>query len=85
MTNFGYVEKINNYNEKWQECFNKEDLSGMKKANKNIQKYLDKTLPLENILKSARRIDIMQNLIENTGSFELTEEEMELVNCLNAY
>jgi len=78
----GYVEKINQYNEKWQECFDNQDLSGMKKANKNIQKYLNKTLPLENVLKVARKIEIMQNLVESTGSFDITEEEKELATVL---
>lgn len=81
----GYVEKIEEYNEKWQDCFDKQDLSGMKKANKNIQKYLNKTIPLENVLKNARRIEIMQNLVESTGSFDITEEERELVNSLSVY
>ena len=77
-----YIEKLEEYNNKWTECFNNKDLSGMKNANKNIQKYLDKTLPLENTLKMARKIEIMQNLVENTGSFDITEEEQELATVL---
>ena len=76
------IEKLEEYNNKWTECFNNKDLSGMKNANKNIQKYLDKTLPLENTLKMARKIEIMQNLVENTGSFDITEEEQELATVL---
>lgn len=78
----GYVEKINEHSQKWQEYFENEDLAGMKRANKNIQKYLEKTLPLENVLKNARKIEIMQNLVENTGSFDITEEEKELASIL---
>ena len=77
-----YIEELEDYNNKWTECFNNKDLSGMKNANKNIQKYLDKTLPLENTLKMARKIEIMQNLVENTGSFDITEEEQELATVL---
>ena len=77
-----YVEKIEEYNEKWKECFENKDLKGMKNANKNIQKYLEKTLPLENLLKEARKIEIMQNLVENTGSFDITEDEKELADAL---
>ena len=76
------VEKINEYNGKWEESFNNKDLSGMKKAYNNIKKYLQKTLPLEKILKSSRKIEIMQNLVENTGKFEITEEEKELAEAL---
>lgn len=79
----GYVEKINEYNGKWQDCFDNKDLDGMKKANKNIQKYLNKTIPLENVLKDARKIEIMQNLVESTGSFDITEEEKELAGALS--
>ena len=79
----GFVEKINKYNEKWQNCFDNKDLSGMQKANKNIQKYLNKTIPLENVLKNARKIEIMQNLVESTGSFDITEEEKELASALS--
>ena len=82
MNKYGYIEKINEYNEKWQECFSNEDLKGMKNANRNIQKYLEKTLPLEDILKNARKIEIMQNLVESTGSFDITEEEKELASAL---
>ena len=78
-----YIEKINDYNEKWQECFDNKDLSGMKKATKNIQKYLSKTLPLEDVLQNARKIEIMQNLVESTGSFDITDEEKELAGVLS--
>ena len=61
-----YIEKINEYNMKWQECFKNEDLSGMKNANRNIQKYLEKTLPLEETLKQARKVEIIQTLVEST-------------------
>lgn len=77
-----YVERIHEYCNKWQECFENEDLKGMKNANKNIQKYLEKVLPMEDILKNARKIEIMQNLVENTESFDITEEEMELAGVL---
>lgn len=76
------VEKINEYNEKWQMSFESKDLKGMKNANKNIQKYLEKTLPLEEVLKKARKIEIMQHLVESTGNFDITAEEKELAAVL---
>lgn len=79
----GYIEKIQEYNEKWQQCFEDENLKGMKNANRNIQKYLEKTLPFEEILKNARKIEIMQNFVESTGSFEITQEEQELAEALS--
>ena len=77
-----YVERIHEYSEKWQECFEKQDLKGMKNANKTMQKYLEKTLPLEDVLKKARKIEIIQKLVESTGSFNITEEEKELAGVL---
>ena len=77
------VKKINEYAEKWQEAFNNKDLKGMKNANKNLKKYLENTIPLENLLSESKKIDIMQNLVENTGSFDITEEEKELAVALS--
>lgn len=78
-----YLEKINEYSDKWQECFENEDLNGMKNANRNIQKYLNKVLPLEKTIQNARKIEIIQCLVENTGDFDITEEEKELATALS--
>jgi len=64
-----YVDKINVYNNKWQEAYDNQDLSSMKKALNNIKKYLEKITPLENILKQARKIETIHNLVENTRKF----------------
>ena len=77
------VQKINEYTGKWQEAFENQDLKGMKQANKNLKKYLETTIPLENLLSESKKIDIMQNLVESTGSFDITEEEKELAGALS--
>ena len=77
------VQKINEYATKWQEAFDNKDLKGMKNANKNLKKYLENTMPLENILSESKKIDIIQNLVENTGSFDITNEEKELAGALS--
>lgn len=76
------VKKINEYTEKWQKAFDNKDLKGMKNANKNLKKYLENTIPLENLLTESKKIDIIQNLVENTGSFDVTNEEKELALAL---
>lgn len=76
------VKKINEYTEKWQKAFDNKDLKGMKNANKNLKKYLENTIPLENLLTESKKIDIIQNLVENTGSFDITNEEKELALAL---
>lgn len=77
------VKKINEYATKWQEAFDNKDLKGMQNANKNLKKYLENTMPLENILSESKKIDIIQNLVENTGSFDITNEEKELASALS--
>ena len=78
-----YVEKIDEYSEKWREAFESQDLTSMKRANTYIQKYIKEIIPLENTLKTARKIETLQGLIENTGSFDLTQEEMELAEAIS--
>jgi hypothetical protein len=41
-------------------------------------------LPIESTLNSARKIETLEKLIENKGNFELTKEELELVEALNS-
>lgn len=76
------IEKLNEYNNKWEKCFEEKDLKGMKNAKNNITKYLEKVMPLENVINNARKIEIMHNLIESTGSFDITDEEKELASAL---
>ena len=55
----------------------------MKKAYKNIENYLNKTIPLENTIKEARKIENMHNLIKNNGkNFDISPEEKILAEKL---
>lgn len=77
------IEKIKNYSEKWKEAFDSKDLESMTKNFKNIEKYLKETMPLENTIKEARKIENLQNLIKNNGgNFDITTEEMQLAEKL---
>ncbi|MBO5398256.1 MAG: hypothetical protein J6A36_04940 [Clostridia bacterium] len=77
------IEKIKNYSEKWKESFDSKDLESMTKNFKNIEKYLKETMPLENTIKEARKIENLQNLIKNNGgNFDITTEEMQLAEKL---
>ena len=77
------VERIEKYCESWNEAFNNRDLNNMSKALKNIESNLQKTIPLENILKKARTIENLHNIIKNTGDFNISTETMELVKRFN--
>ena len=53
----------------------------MQKEYKKMERELKQLMPFENILKNARYVENLHNLIKNNGhNFELTKEELELIN-----
>ncbi len=78
----GSVEKIGKYSENWKKFFENKDFDGMEKEYSKMKKALKVTIPLENTIKEARKIENMHLLVKNKGSFELTEEEIELAKKL---
>ena len=77
------LEKLESYCEKWSNSFEKQEFSEMSKNFKNIEKYLKKTIPLENIINEARKIENLHNLIKNNGvNFNISEEEKKLAEML---
>lgn len=78
------VKKVSEYSEKWRACFEAKDLEGMENSLKNMKRYLKEIVPLESTLKEARTIENMHSLVKSKGgSFELTEEEINLVQKLS--
>ena len=78
------IEKLGNYVENWKEFYNNKDFENMEKEYKKIIKQLKNAIPIENILKETRQIEVLHNLIKNNGkNFELTEDEKKLVNNLS--
>ena len=74
---------MNNYINSWKDSFENKDFEKMEKEYKKIQKELKNLVPLEK-LQDAKSIEILHNLIKNNGNnFNLTQEEMDLVNKLN--
>ena len=69
------VEKISKYSDSWQEYFKAQNLDGMKKEFNKIQKSLNKTIPLEETIKTARQIENIHKLIESKNSFDISEIE----------
>lgn len=74
------IENLGKYNKNWNEAYIKQDLDGMKKEYKKIRDELDEVMPLESTIKEARKIENIQKLIQNKGNFNLTQEELELIN-----
>ena len=77
------IEKIDKYITNWNEYFKEQDFNNMDKQYKKIEKELEKIMPLENLIKKARQLENLHNLIKNNGkNFNLSKEEMELANKL---
>ena len=74
------VEKLGRYVENWKEYYNNKDFEGMTKEYNKIKMQLDNIIPLENILKQTRKVEVLHNLIKNKGqNFEITDLDKELV------
>ena len=76
------VEKINSYMQNWKKSYDNQDLDGMEKEYKKLEKELEKTLPLENTIKEARKIENIHILIKNKGDFNISNDELELAKKL---
>jgi len=73
------IEKINGYIEKWKTYYENEDFNNMEYQYKKIKENIEKIMPIENILKEARNIENLHELIKNNGkNFNLSEEEKAL-------
>lgn len=73
------IEKIGKYTKNWNDNYIKQDLDGMKKEYKKIKTELNNLMPLESTIKEARKIENIQNLIQNKGNFNLTQDELKLI------
>ena len=74
-------KNIEKYMNNWKKYFNDSNFSGMEKEYIKLEKELKSLVPIETTIKNARYIENIHNLIKNNGqNFELSEEELELVN-----
>ena len=78
------VEKLSRYVENWKEYYNNKDFEGMTKEYNKIKKQIDNIIPLENIIKETREVEILHNLIKNNGkNFEISDLEKQLAEKLS--
>lgn len=78
------IEKTNSYINNWKEFYNNKDFEGMEKEYSKLENELTNLVPLENLLKEARIVENIHNLIKNNGqNFNLSEQELELIKKLN--
>lgn len=77
------VEKIDKYISNWNGYYENKDFNSMEKEYNKMEKELEKVIPLENVIKKARQVENIHNLIKNNGNnFNLSKEELELANKL---
>lgn len=77
------VEKIEKYTNNWNIAYGIQDFDKMENAYKNIKNNLEKVVPLEKIISSARAIENIHNLIKSNGkNFNLSEEKIALAKRL---
>lgn len=78
------LEKLGRYIDNWKECYNNKDFEGMSREYKKIKNQSENIVPVENILKERKKVEILHNLIKNNGqNFEITNLENELVENLS--
>lgn len=74
-----FEESINN----WKNAYENRDFDLMENEIKNVNKYIEKIMPLENLIKEARTIENIHNLIKNNNkNFDINEVELEAANVL---
>ena len=77
------IEKTNSYINTWKKFYNNKDFEGMEKEYSKLENELKNLVPLENLIKEARSVENLHNLIKNNGhNFNLTQEQIELSNKL---
>ena len=77
------INKFETSINEWKKAYANKDFDLMEKEMKNINKYLEKIMPLENIIKEARLVENVHNLIKNNNkNFEINEVELEAANVL---
>lgn len=77
------VEKLSGYINKWEKYYEEKNFTNMEYQYNKIQEYLKEVIPLEKILKKARVIENIHELVKNNGkNFDITQEQRELAEIL---
>lgn len=77
------IEKLDKYITKWNKYYNEQNFVNMEYQYSKIEEYLKEVIPLEDVLKRARSVENLHELIKNNGrNFDLTQEEKELTTML---
>lgn len=77
------IKKIEKHIKNWENKYNLKDIEGMKKEYDKMEKLIDNLMPLENVINNYRKIENIQNLLENNNDFYLDDQVLELANKFN--
>lgn len=77
-------EKLDECIYNWKENYKKRDFSKMKIEYKKMKEEITSLIPIEEKIKEVRKIEDIHNLIKDReNKFDLTEDELELIQKLN--
>ena len=75
--------QISLYIKNWKKEFENKNFTKMEKEYNKIEKEVKKLMPLEEMIKEAKRIEIIHNLIKENGqNFNIDKEQMDLIKTL---
>lgn len=72
------LNKINNYIEKWEKSYSDKDIEELNKQYNKIQKEMKKIMPLENIFNNVKKIENINELINNSDNFNFDPVYLDL-------
>lgn len=78
-----YIRGLNKEVNNWKTGYQKKDIKNMRKASQEIEKTIEKIMPIDKLLKEAKEILNIQKLIEkNDNQFGLSDTKLELAKML---
>lgn len=77
------INSFQNSIENWKDAFEKQKFDLMENEMKNINGFLEKIMPLENLIKDARKVENIHNIIKNNNkNFNINSLELEAAKAL---
>ena len=72
------IEKIDKYCVEWEKAYKEKDLDGINNIYEKISKSRENLIQIETVMNKLKNIENLNELINSSGSFDLTEEELAL-------
>lgn len=72
------IERLDKYCEEWKEAYNDKDLGKINIVYEKIEDSLENVIQIESVLNKVNNIKNLNELINSSGNFDLTDEELNL-------